>query len=757
MRLRLTIAFLLLLLAGCGQTVTPTVTPTVTIAPTPTLGQPEMFTTPAPDVRSAARVYLDAWKIENYAAMYRLLTGISQDAITEEAFTKIYRDVAAEAALNGWEYEITQSLTNPRSAQVGYKVTLHSVLVGDIQRDTTMNLSLEGSAWKVQWDPALILPELRGGNTLQMEYLSPSRGNIYDRNGHALVAQADAVAIGLDTGKVDPKTEGSLLSELYRLTGVRPESLQAQIEAYRPNGWYLPVADVTADDYGAYQSALDNFNGAVLASPFKGRYYFDEGVASHVVGYVSVIQKDDIEKYKRLGYNVWSDRVGQMGLEAWGESYLSGKRGGALYLLGPDGKKITRLAQTDAQPSQAIYTTIDRDLQIGAQQALGNLKGAVVVLERDTGRVLALASSPDFNPNLFEPQNANTSYLIGDLFDQNRLPLLDRATQGQYPLGSVFKIVTISAALQSGVFTTASTYNCLYDFTELPDRTLHDWTYDHFLKDHKTQPSGILTLPQGLMRSCNPWFWHIGLDFFNRGMTTSISNMARGFGLGQKTGIEIPEEAGNIPDPESQLDATNMAIGQGQTLVTPLQVADFVAAVGNGGTLYAPKVVEKIAPPDGQPTYVFTSTVRGRLPISSTVLTAVQDAMVSVIKNPRGTAYFVLNAFSTNYNIPIAGKTGTAESGTSMPHAWFAGYTYANRPNKPDIAVVVLVENGGEGSEVAAPIFRRVMEVYFLGKPMIKYPWESSIGVVPAPTPEVPNTPVPSETPATSETPTPAP
>ncbi len=757
MRIRLTIALFFLLLAGCGRTATPTVSPTGTNAPSPTLGQPEVYTTPTPDVRAAARVYLDAWKVENYPAMYQQLTSISQDAITEEAFTKIYRDVAAAAALSGWDYEITQSLTNPRSAQVGYKVTLHSVLVGDIQRDTTMNLSLEGDVWKVQWDPALILPELHGGNTLQMEIVTPSRGNIYDRNGHALVAQADAVAIGLDTGKVDPKTEGALLSYLYRLTGVRPETLQAQIEAYRPNGWYLPVADVTADDFSGYQDALNSFGGAVLATPFKGRYYFDEGVASHVIGYVSVIQKDDIEKYMRLGYNPWSDRVGQMGLEAWGESYLSGKRGGSLYLIGSDGKKITRLAQTDPQPSEAIYTTIDRDLQIGAQQALGNFRGAVVVLEKNTGRVLAMASSPDFNPNLFEPQNANTSYLIGDLFDPNRLPLLDRAAQGQYPLGSVFKIVTISAALQSGVYTPESTYDCQYAFTELLDRTLYDWTWDHFQKDHKTQPSGMLTLPQGLMRSCNPWFWHIGLDFFNRGMTTNISNMARSFGLGQKTGIEIPEEAGNIPDPVSQLDATNLAIGQGNTLVTPLQVADFVAAVGNGGTLYAPKVVEKIAPPDGDPTYVFTPTIRTHLPISSTVMTTLQDAMVSVVKNPRGTAYFVLNAFSTNYNIPIAGKTGTAESGTSTPHAWFAGYTYANRPDKPDVAVVVLVENGGEGSEVAAPIFRRVLEVYFLGKPIVKYPWESSIGVVPTATPEVPNIPVPSETvtPSVTETPKP--
>jgi penicillin-binding protein 2 len=269
------------------------------------------------------------------------------------------------------------------------------------------------------------------------------------------------------------------------------------------------------------------------------------------------------------------------------------------------------------------------------------------------------------------------------------------------------------------------------------------------VEDGKTQPSGKLNLPQGLIRSCNPWFWHIGLDLYNRGMVTTISDMARAFGLGSKTGIEIDEETGQIPDPASQIDATNLAIGQGATQVTPLQVARFVAAVGNGGYLFEPKVVERIAPLEGEPTYVFTPTLSSRLPLSDTLLTVVQDAMVNVVSNPRGTAYYVLNPFISSYNIPIAGKTGTAESGVSEPHAWFAGYTFAEREGKPDIAVVVLVETIGEGSEYAAPIFRRVMELYFLGNPQVKYPWEARIGVVASPTPE------PTETPLFEPEPTP--
>jgi penicillin-binding protein 2 len=729
------------LMAGCAPTTVETAIPSATPPPTATLAEPGLQTTRPPDVQAAARSYLEAWLAEDYAAMYALLTTISQDAITPEKFEKFYRDVAAEAALNSWDYEILSSLVNPRSAQVGYTVILHSVLVGDLQRETQMSLSLEQGNWRVQWDEALLMPELHNGNYLRMEYRSPSRANIYDKNGSALVAQSDAVAIGLDTGLVDPESENSLLNELFRLTGVRPETLRPRLEAYRPNGWYLPVADVSAEALNSFSVNICGRSG-VICQPFQGRYYFEGGIASHVVGYVSAIQAEEVETYKRLGYNVNSDRVGQKGLEVWGEKYLGGTRGGVLYLVAPDGAIITRLAESSPGPAQAIYTTLDKNLQMGVQAAMSKFRGAIVVLERDTGRVLAMASSPGFNPNLFEPQNYNSSSQILDLFNLDELPLLNRATQGQYPLGSVFKIVTMAAALENNLYTPESEYNCQYTFTELQGVTLNDWTYDRFLKDGKTQPSGILTLPQGLMRSCNPWFYKIGFDFYSRGMVTSVSDMARGFGLGAATGIELPEEAGNIPNPGSPLDATNLAIGQGDMLVTPLQVAAFVAAIGNGGTLYVPHLIERITSPDGIPSFEFTPEARSTLPVSEAKLAVIQEAMVNVVRNPRGTAYFVLGPFSSSYSIPIAGKTGTAQSGFGDPHAWFAGYTFAGRENLPDIAVVVIAERSGEGSEIAGPIFRRVMEVYFLGKPQIKYPWEAQIGIVATPTSEATDTPV---------------
>jgi penicillin-binding protein 2 len=262
-----------------------------------------------------------------------------------------------------------------------------------------------------------------------------------------------------------------------------------------------------------------------------------------------------------------------------------------------------------------------------------------------------------------------------------------------------------------------------------------------------------LTLPEGLMRSCNPWFWQIGLDLFTFDRGSDIANMARTFGLGAPTGIEqVDEEAGQITDPGGLVQAVNQSIGQGDVLVTPLQVAVMIGAVGNGGTLYRPQLVERIEPIEGDPMVVFKPEARGTLPLRSDNLEVMKEALWDVIHDTRGTANFSLRGF----DFPAAGKTGTAESGSGDPHAWFAGYTdctsnldrYPICADKPDLAIAVIVENGGEGSEWAAPIFRRMVQVYFYGSPQSLFPWEVSYGVPKTPTPFGG---IPTETPETDE------
>ncbi len=726
----LIIAIFMLILAACNGGSSQA---TSTIQITPTLSQPGINTTQAPDVKEAVRAYLDAWEKEDYALMYSMLTSISKDAISAEQFEEVYREVAGEVALTELETQVLSALTQTRKAQASYQVNMRSALVGELQRDTMMNLDLEDGEWRIQWDRGLILPELSGGNTLRMDYSIPSRANIYDKDGQALVAQADATALGLFPDQIDPDQENTLLSELYRLTGIYPDTIAAMYEDFPPGAdWYLPLMAVSADAVSQREGVLSGLSGLVMR-PFRSRYYFEGGISPHIVGYVSAIPAEEVEEYRRLGYRQ-DERVGQAGLEKWGEEFLSGVRGGALYVVDQDGLTVTKLAESSAEPSQAIYTTLDKDLQLGVQGAIAGFRGAAVVLELDTGRVLAMASSPGFDPNLFEPSNLNSSYALGDLFDPDETPLVNRASQGQYPLGSVFKIITMAAALESGLYTPETVYSCGHTFTELPGVTLYDWTYDKELP-----ASGELTLVEGLMRSCNPYFYHIGNDLYQQGIPDAITDMARGFGLGAATGIEqVAEEDGQVPELQSPLDATNLSTGQGALQVTPLQVANFVAAVGNGGTLYRPQVVESIQPPDGEPSYTFSPEVIGTLPITEDTLLSIQEGMVSVIENSRGTAYRVFS----NFPFELAGKTGTAQDPPRDPHAWFAGYTYANREDKPDIAIVVILENSGEGSEVAAPVVKGILQQYFTDK-RDAFPWEVLPGVWKTPTPEVTETPSP--------------
>jgi penicillin-binding protein 2 len=718
-RLTSLLAVSMLLLAACESTTA-----------TPEMPTPLVQTTPAPSVEAAMTAYLDAYVLADYASMYNLLSSDSQAGITAEVFSQKYMDAINAMSCSRVEYAIRQILTNPGSAQATYSLTYKTVLFGDIANDFNLPLVLEAGGWRIQWNDGLILPQLAGGKVLVTYYDPPARGNIYDRNGDGLAVESDAYALGLVAGSMDPDIEEATFRKISSVTGM-PQANFRDLYYNYTTGDYVPVGEALLEN--VENSGILGFSG-VYAVPYTSRFY-DPRAATQAVGHLQFISPGELDAFRQLGYS-GAERVGRSGIELWGEDILRGRSGATLYVAAADKTPETVLAQAESEPSSSLTLTMDADLQAQALAAMDGLPGAVVVMEVDTGRVLALVSSPAADTNWYDPKNYNFSSL-GSVLSIPNIEL-NRASQGQYPLGSVFKIVTMAAALESGLFAPNTVYDCPYFYTEIPGVTLQDWTWQR-CEDEKletgrdtctgtsSQPSGELTLVEGLMRSCDPWFYHIGYTLYNAGMTTAISDMSRDFGLAELTGIgQVEEEPGRIPLPTDGLNATSLAIGQGDMVVTPLQVANFIAAIANGGTLYRPQLVEKILPAVGDPIQEFKPEALSTLPIKEETLAAIREGMLAVTKNKRGTAYARLG----NFGIPTAGKTGTAESGTVDPQAWFAGYSLKGDPDRPDIAVVVIVENQGEGSVWALPIFRRVMEIYFFGSPQTLYPWETNFGVI---------------------------
>jgi cell division protein FtsI/penicillin-binding protein 2 len=719
------IMIMAILLAACAPEATPE--PTASIEPTNTLPSelpdPLVETTMVPDVDAAVASFLEFWKQDDYSSMYNMLTSVSKDALTYEEFEKKANDFSVNLTLQEVNYTILSSLVRPTSAQVSYRVIYTTTLIDTLTREMVINLSLENGVWRMQWDDGLLMPELSGGNTLYLNITTPARGNIYDVNGEALVTEAEVVSLGIAPISIEDGNFSATVSRLSVLTEKSQKDIYDLLDEYGYDYPYIPIGEALAQDVTDQEYQISSLEGFVQ-SWYDSRFYYDGGVAPHVTGYVQPIYPEDVLYYQRLGYR-FDDYVGATGLEKWGEDYLIGTRGVELYVLSPNGDIVTRLYRQDPSPSQSIYTTFDAEFQQRVERAISGFNGAVVVLERDTGRVLAMASNPTFNPNLFAPNNENDMERFEVANDGNR-PQLNRATQGGYPLGSVFKIITMAAALESDRFTEESMYDCQYEFTELAGYVGEDWT-----KAKEIPPSGELTLPEGLMRSCNPWFYHIGLDLYRNGYPRAVTDMALGFGLGEATGIgQVAEDEGAMPYPQNDGDAVQQGIGQGTMLVTPLQVARFIAAIGNGGTLYRPQVVEKISTIGEDPSYVFEPEVQGTLPISDENLAIIQEAMRTVINNPRGTAYSKFMGI----NVPLYGKTGTAQNPSGDAHAWFAGYTDTKNSSLPNIAVVVIAENAGDGSAVGAPIFRRVISQYY-GIDIQLYPWESMMNVTRTPTP----------------------
>lgn len=689
------------------------------------------------DAGQTALTFFKSWEAGDYAGMYSLLSPQSQTLVALDTFSQRYLDTLTTIHVQSIHTQPLFSRQEGTEAEFGVRVTWKTPVLGDIVRQQNVKLVYGQERWGIVWDEGLILPELAGGNRLVLELHVPARGNIYDRDGLALAYQGTSITLGVVPGQI--VDEAGLLTVVAPLLGQTPEEVKAIYADALPD-WYVPLGDVSGEVIQTNLPALQPYLNAGLTTNNRlSRLYSEEGVAAHLIGYVGSIPADQLTDYQLLGYQI-DDKVGLAGLENWGETYLAGTRGGTLRLIGPTGEDLGIVQESEPRQARSLYTTLQRDFQLGVEKALADAihtyplgkAGAIVVLNPQTGAVLAMASYPTYNPSVFDATRANAGAELGLLLNDSNFPLLNRALQGAYPLGSVFKLVTISAGLNSGQYNFTSRFTSVGTWNRLGDA--------YIKRDWREGGHGNVSYRDAIVVSCNTCFYDMGyeLDAIDSYL---LPNIAKQFGLGSVTGIvgvpAFTESPGLIPDPDWKLasftegwargDAVNMAIGQGFVLVTPLQTANFVAAIANGGTLYQPTLIDRLGAGGGSPEEKIPTQIIGQLPLSPEQLAGLQEALRAVTTAGYGTATDKFVGLS----VPVAGKTGTAEAPPYTSHAWFAGYAPATpytRPdgttiNQPEIAIAVLMENAGEGSAVSAPIFRRVVELYYGITPLTPYPW----------------------------------
>ena len=520
------------------------------------------------------------------------------------------------------------------------------------------------------------------------------RGIIYSSSGEMLVGN-DFTYVALFYPFEQQKTPSDeTIEELNKILG---RDIKNTIDRSWRYGRVVKLADnLTMEEMFKIQEKRLSLSGIAVVKEPK-RIYFSAEATSHITGYTGEVRTDEIEKLTDEGYKM-GDYIGRGGIEQEYDKYLQGTDGGWQLEVNAKGYQTKAFRHIPTEIGASVHSTIDLKLQQAAYDALKRSstgKGAAVILDTRTGAVKALVSSPGFDTN-----KAGTKDFAKYLTDKKNLPLFNRALQALYPPGSIFKIVTFAAATELLDIDPKATEYCTGSF-ELGDR----W-YSCSLKTGH----GSVNLITAMAFSCNICFYQFGLQLGVR----NIEKFAKEFYLGQKTGIDLPnEKRGFVPNPEwkkmkmkmswLQGDTVILAIGQGALWVTPIQMADMVSAVANKGTYYQPYIVEKIVSFKGEELYKHSLKTNDPIDLSEKSWKLLHKALLDTVEYGTGRR-------SKIEGIKIAGKTGTAQNPQGEDHAWFVSYAPADNP---EIAMAIIVENGGGGGLNAVPIGKKIYEAYF--------------------------------------------
>ncbi|MBW2348445.1 MAG: penicillin-binding protein 2 [Deltaproteobacteria bacterium] len=552
-------------------------------------------------------------------------------------------------------------------------------------------------------------------NRIHLQDIPPFRGLIFDRHGRMLVDNRPAYDLCLIPEEIQDRR--ALFARLKRLVGLDPALVKERLRE-APRGYpFRPVRvkrGLSRDDLAVIETHRFNLPGVTIRVAPQ-RVYLYGALAAHVLGYLGEISDKELRSGE-YPENRPGDLIGKSGVELRWNRQLNGIRGGAQVEVDAAGRRLRTISRVPPTPGANLYLTLDFRLQRLAERLLEGKRGAVVAMDPRSGEILAMASSPAFDPNRFIKGIDKKSW--ERMVRGGSFPLQNRATAGQYPPGSVFKIVVAVAALEEGVVTPEEKIVCHGSYT-LGNRVYRCW---------KKWGHGAVDFHRAVVESCDVYFYELG----KRLGVDRIARYARMLGLGSKTGLDLGgERPGLIPTtrwkwkrwgtPWQGGETLSTAIGQSFVLATPIQAANLIATIFNGGNLYVPQVTRWLGGGGRGALQEFRPVKRGKAHISPKTLALLREALTGVVNEPRGTG-----SRARVEGVTVAGKTGTAQvvamerekvrgEKEKLPpefndHAWFVAAAPAENPL---LAVAVLIENGGHGGSAAAPIAGSLMRAFF--------------------------------------------
>ncbi|HAT71215.1 MAG TPA: penicillin-binding protein 2 [Elusimicrobia bacterium] len=540
--------------------------------------------------------------------------------------------------------------------------------------------------------------EIAERNRTQVIAQAAPRGRIFSSDEVALATSKPSFSLIYLPGQAKTNAEIERMARaLARPLGVEYEDLRNRIFRAASREKPVRLAENLPQKIMLALSELKAVCPGIDIIVEARRYYPFGAYLSHLMGYIGKMDAKDWAARSRDKNYSMDSRLGKAGLEKMYEKELRGKDGGIYLEVDSRGKLNRVLESRKWVPGADIFLTINSKAQAAAEEGLQKSisgKGAVVALDPRSGAILAFASAPDYDPNMFVLSGSEKEGLPAGKI----LPEFNVALQGSYPPGSIFKIVTSAAILESGRVRPDETVVCP-GYYDAGNRVFKCW---------EKRGHGPMAFTEGLARSCDVYFYVNG----QRAGALNIEKYARAFRLGQASGIALPDErSGNVFGPSPRAvkksywfigDTLNLAIGQGETLMTPMQAAGLIAAVANGGIFHRPYYVDRIVKSDGQLLYKGESETLSRVELKPSTWALVREGLHSVVLEGTGQAAKIAGA-------DIYGKTGTAQNPHGKDHAWFVAYaTVGDEPAK--IAVAVLVEHGEHGATAAAPIAKAVIE-----------------------------------------------